>query len=99
MTHWLHPDAEKELGDAAEYYLIHAGRVVMESFLTEYVQVRDLIIQNQKLALLTDSGMRVCHFENFPYSLIYEANENMGPQIFAIAHQRRKPGYWEQRLT
>lgn len=97
MTHWLHPDAEKELGDAVEYYLLYANLQVAEAFLIEYEQVRDFVIANQKSAPLNTYGLRSHHFERFPFTLIYEENLLTGPQIFAIAHQRRKPGYWQRR--
>jgi hypothetical protein len=97
MTHWLHPDAEKELGDAAEYYLFNACPEIAQAFLAEYERIRDLVIENQLRAPLTAHGLRVLHFERFPFSLIYEDCAELGPQIFAIAHQRREPGYWWQR--
>lgn len=97
MTHWLHPDAEKELGDAAEYYLQQAGPTVAAAFLAEYEHARDLIIQFQNLAPLNADGLRCLHFERFPYTLIYEEDEDLGPRIFAVAHQRREPGYWQER--
>jgi plasmid stabilization system protein ParE len=97
MTHWLHPEAEKELGDAAEYYLRHANLQIAEAFLAEYERVRDLVIENQYRPPLHAHELRQCHFERFPYTLIYEANEKLGPQIFAVAHQRREPRYWQGR--
>jgi hypothetical protein len=29
---------------------------------------------------------------------VYEADEINGPQIYAIAHQSREPGYWDDRI-
>jgi hypothetical protein len=34
----------------------------------------------------------------FPYTVVYEADTLNGPQIFAIAHQSRAPGYWGDRI-
>lgn len=97
MTHWLHPEAEKELGDAAEYYLLNANPEIAEAFLVEYERIRDIVIENQLRAPMNAFGLRVAHFERFPYSLVYEDSAALGPQIFAIAHQRREPGYWRER--
>lgn len=36
-------------------------------------------------------------FYRFPYSLIYEEDADEGPQIYAVGHQRREPGYWSSR--
>jgi plasmid stabilization system protein ParE len=36
-------------------------------------------------------------FRRFPFSLIYRADSNE-VEIVAVAHQRREPGYWRQRV-
>lgn len=97
MTHWVHPDAEAELGDAAVYYATQASLAIAEAFLAEYERVRDLIIENQQRGPHIDAGLRVYHFDRFPYSLIYEEDPARGPQIYAIAHQSREPAYWVDR--
>ncbi len=97
MNHWLHPDAEAELGDAAVYYAAHANLVIAEAFLAEYERVRDLIVENQQRGPHLEDGLRVCHFNRFPYSLVYEEHPSRGPQIYAVAHQSREPGYWTGR--
>ncbi|MGH8280813.1 MAG: type II toxin-antitoxin system RelE/ParE family toxin [Gammaproteobacteria bacterium] len=40
---------------------------------------------------------RVFRLKQFPFGVIYEARENE-ILIVAIAHQHRRPGYWESRL-
>ena len=97
MTHWIHPDAEAELGDAAVYYATEASAAIAEAFLAEYERVRDLIIENQQRAPHTDGGLRLYHFDRFPYTLVYEEDRVHGPQIYAVAHQSREPGYWGGR--
>jgi plasmid stabilization system protein ParE len=97
VSHWLHPAAEAELGDAAVHYAEHASLAIAEAFLAEYERVRDLLTQNQQLGPHLDDGLRVYHFNRFPYSLIYEEDPARGPQIFAVAHQSREPGYWSGR--
>jgi toxin ParE1/3/4 len=97
VSHWIHPEAEAELGDAAVYYATRANRAIAEAFLAEYERVLDFIIENQQRGPRTDSGLRAYHFERFPYTLVYEENQTRGPQIYAVAHQRREPGYWSSR--
>ena len=98
MTHSIHPDAEAELGDAAVYYANHASGAIAEAFLAEYERVRDLIIQNQQRGPHAEGGLRVYHFDRFPYTLIYAEDATFGPQILAVAHQSREPGYWGSRI-
>ena len=98
MKYWLHPEAETELGDAAVYYAEHASQAVAEAFLAEFERVRDLLVENQHRGPHGDFGLRVYHLDRFPYTVIYETDETEGPQIYAIAHQHRAPGYWAARV-
>lgn len=97
MNYWIHPAAEAELSEAAAYYATHASRTIAEALLIEFERVRDLLVGNQQLGVRTELGMRLFHFDRFPYTIIYEENEDLGPQIYAVAHQRRRPGYWSSR--
>lgn len=97
MTYWIHPDAEAELGDAALYYAEHASPSIAEAFILEFERVRDLLVQNQTLGPHGDLGFRVYHLDRFPYTVVYEVDEGKGPQIYAVAHQHREPGYWGSR--
>lgn len=44
------------------------------------------------------SGTRRYVFSTFPYSLIYFTEEDV-VNIVALAHDKRRPGYWRKRLT
>lgn len=96
MRYWIHPDAEAELGDAAVYYAQHASLAVAQAFLAEFERVRDLLVDSPTRGPLGDFGFRVYHLDRFPYTVIYEPSD-IGPQIYAIAHQHREPGYWTER--
>ncbi len=96
MSYCLHPEAEAELGDAALYYAEHASLAVAEAFLAEFERVRDLLIENVERGPHGEYGFRVYHFDRFPYTVIYEPSD-AGPQIYAVAHQHREPGYWVDR--
>ncbi len=98
MTYWLHPAAEAELGEAALYYAAHASLNVAEAFLAEFERVRDLLVENPLRGPHGELGLRVYHFDRFPYTVVYEPDSQAGPQIYAIAHQHRAPGYWADRL-
>jgi len=98
LTHWLHPDAEAELGEAAVYYATHASLAIAHAFLAEFERVRDLLIENQYRGPHGEDGLRVFHLDRFPYTVIYEPDDQAGPQIYAVAHQHRAPGYWLARV-
>lgn len=39
-------------------------------------------------------GVRRRHLKRFPYSVLYEV-ETATVTVLAVAHHRRKPGYWK----
>lgn len=98
MSYWLHEGADAELADAAAYYSAHASRAVAEAFLNEFARVLSTLELNQQLGTPREGEMRIYPFRKFPYTLVYRHDEAAGPQVYAVAHQRRKPGYWTRRL-
>lgn len=98
MNHWLHEEAEAELGEAAVYYAEHASRSIAEAFLVEFSRVIALLETNQRLGARKEAEMRAYPFHRFPYSLVYRESDSDGPQVYAVAHQSREPGYWQGRV-
>ncbi|MES2228428.1 MAG: type II toxin-antitoxin system RelE/ParE family toxin [Pseudomonadota bacterium] len=97
MSYWLHDEAERELGDAAVYYAEHATPKIAVAFLAEFERVVELLQLNQQLGTRKEEGMRSYPFQRFPYSLVYREDSKAGPQVYAVAHQSREPGYWQGR--
>ncbi|MDX1999300.1 MAG: type II toxin-antitoxin system RelE/ParE family toxin [Thermoanaerobaculia bacterium] len=97
MSYWLHPAAEEELSDSAAYYGQHASRRVAEAFLEELEAAFHLLELNQRLGRRVAGGLRLYSLRRFPFSLVYREDAS-GPRILTVAHQKRKPGYWRNRL-
>ena len=98
MNHWIHPEAEAELEEAALYLVEHASPLLAEALLLEYERVLGLLIENQQCGQHSDFDMRLYHFDRFHYTVFYEENAILGPQIYAVAPQAREPGYWLHRV-
>lgn len=45
MSHWVQPEAEAELEEAALYLAEHAGPAIAEAFLLEYERVLELLVR------------------------------------------------------
>jgi plasmid stabilization system protein ParE len=43
-------------------------------------------------------GTRYCPMRRFPYLVVYRELDN-GLEVVAIAHGRRRPGYWKNRAS
>lgn len=57
----------------------------------------ELLGNNQKLGTPAQGDLRTYPFGRFPYTILYAEDRLKGPQVFAIAHQSREPGYWRDR--
>ena len=90
-----HPEAEAELIEAATY-LNKETAGLGNLFLDDLQQTLDLIIDTPKISPVIEEKVRRKLFLKFPYSLIYSL-VNLEMRILAVAHQRRRPFYWQDR--
>ncbi len=96
MSYRFHPKAAIELDYAAEFYAQHAGTSIAKAFLKEIHRAVNILITHPNFGTPAPDGTRAYPLRRFPYSLIYFPAET-GIEIFVVAHQHRKPGYWQGR--
>ena len=96
MSFFLSPEAEEELAEALAFYGARASTSVANAFLSEFTRAARLIAANPGLGTPASGGRRLFPLHRFPYSLVYRAMDE-GVRIAAVAHQRRRPGYWRGR--
>lgn len=96
MIYSLHPEAESDLRDAAEYYRERAGTALAQAFFAEFEHVMSLLLQHPMLGAVWLNGKRRLVMKHFPYSVIYSAAARE-IRVLAVAHQSRRPGYWRKR--
>jgi toxin ParE1/3/4 len=92
----FHRRAAEELDDAMAYYESQREGLSL-SFETEVERAVQLIQDHpERWAAYKDTAYRMCSLKRFPYVVYYlELGQNIW--IAAVAHQKRKPGYWSQR--
>jgi plasmid stabilization system protein ParE len=88
--------AQAELDAAVDYYADHASERVAEAFLQDALQTRQRLIEHPEIGKPISKQLRVLTFRHFPYSLIYRLSTDT-ISIHAVAHQRRRFGYWGGR--
>jgi len=91
----IHPLAETELEAAARFYEAKLAGLG-EAFITEVSRCFDRALDAPESGVACYGRFRRLIVRRFPYAVFYEAL----PQavlILAVAHQRRKPGYWRKR--
>lgn len=97
MSLEFHPEAEHELTEAA----LHYDREVEglgDRFLSEIRRATTLLGKNPRMGHRVEGQLRRVILRRFPFSLIY-AHHADNIFILAVAHQRRRPGYWRTRLV
>lgn len=89
--------AETEVDDAVFWYQKHSEDESL-NFLAELNRAFLLISTHPQVAPQIRPGIHSLSLRRFPYSLIYGLDNNL-IVVIAVAHQRRKPQYWVDRLT
>lgn len=91
----FHPAALQELIDSARYYenrLPGLGTDLKSEVDRSLVRLSD----NPGIGAVVEAPYRRLLLDRFPFSVIYRAEEPT-LRILAVAHQRRRPGYWKGR--
>lgn len=87
-----HPEAEEELDDAlvrSHDPLAFQNRVDNS--------IRDILSGVVVHARFKGTPARQCLLQPLPYSMIY-VDDPTEIRIIALAHHKRRPGYWKRRL-
>jgi toxin ParE1/3/4 len=94
----FHAQASSELNDAIDFYE-RQRRGLGREFADEVKSAAQRIKDSPEAwtVVSTDEHLRRCRTHRFPYGLIYQL-QNDRIVIFAVAHLRRRPGYWRDRL-
>ena len=96
MRYSLHPDADHDLRDAAEYYKQRAGIALSQALFTEFEHSVTLLLQHPLLGAVSHQGQRRIVMRHFPYSIFYTVSDDE-IRVLAVAHHSRLPGYWRKR--
>ena len=90
------PPALAELHDTAAFYTLKANAGLGLAFVAEFERTANFVLVNPLLGAVFRGTRRRYILRRFPYSIIYQvAAEEL--RILAIAHHRRRPGYWVNR--
>lgn len=88
--------AQAELEEAQAYYLQHATPGIAAALVADYENGARRLLHFPLAGTSISSRLRFLPMRHFPYSIIYQASAEV-ITIRAIAHQRRRPGYWAER--
>jgi toxin ParE1/3/4 len=92
----FHPDAAEEFSAAAEYYETAISGLGFR-FLGAVREVSERVLAHPEIGMGRGNDTRRVLVPGFPYDLVYRVTGEL-VQILALAHQRRRPGYWKDRI-
>jgi plasmid stabilization system protein ParE len=90
------PPALGELHDAAAFYTESANVELGLAFVAEFERTVNVILENPTLGMIFRGDRRRYLLRRFPYSVIYQVTSDE-LRVIAVAHHRRRPGYWAGR--
>jgi toxin ParE1/3/4 len=89
---WLHPEAIKEARAAREWYVARNPEAG-EAFMAELDAAIERIEHGPRQWPQYLAGTRRYLFHRFPFFAVFRET-NTRIEIVAVAHGRRRPGYW-----
>lgn len=92
----LHEEASLEYEAAFEWYFARSGFVAAR-FADKINRAIGAIAQAPQRWPLGILGTRKFVLQQFPFAIVYRELPSM-IQVLAMAHGRRRPGYWKSRL-
>lgn len=93
----FHPQAEMELIEEAAYYELQVTGLG-ERFADEVQRATEVLLEHPTIGALADSHIRKFVLNRFPFTLYYSVAADI-LRIEVVAHQRRRPGYWQARVN
>jgi toxin ParE1/3/4 len=78
------------------FYTLKANADLGLAFVAEFERTVNFVLDNPMLGAVFRGTRRRYILRRFPYSIIYQITADE-LRILAVAHHRRRPGYWAQR--
>jgi plasmid stabilization system protein ParE len=93
----VHPEAVAEARAAAEWYR-ERSVLAADAFLAELDCAVERIAESPDMYPHYVLGTRRFLLQRFPFYVVYREHAEK-VELVAIAHGRRKPGYWKKRIV
>ncbi len=91
----IRSEAQREIEEAYERYRAPSPTAAND-FLAEVGNAFQRIVARPGLYPACTKKCRRCNLHRFPYFIVYREKED-SILIVAVAHAKRRPGYWKRR--
>ena len=88
----LHPAAQRDIEDAAEFYERQGSPALAARFVAEFKRLTALLVEHPGIGSPRTRGRRGFSMNVFPYTVIY-ASSAEEIHILVVKHAKRRPGY------
>jgi plasmid stabilization system protein ParE len=92
----FHPEAIQEARAAHDWYRAR-NESAASAFLNELESALERVRQDPERWPRAQDDTRRLLFRRFPFSLVYRVS-SVNVLVIAVAHDRRRPGYWRHRV-
>ncbi|TDP71147.1 type II toxin-antitoxin system RelE/ParE family toxin [Roseateles toxinivorans] len=92
----IHPAAEHELDEALNWCKAHYGQRASTRLRLQFERAGELLMTHPELGSPAPTQARQLPLRRYPFTLIYRIDGAV-IHVLAVMHQRRKPGYWDER--
>ncbi len=90
--------AERDLQDGLRWYRKRSDQAA-DNFLVELDAVLARLLKDPGRHRLIGPDVRAIRLERYPYRLIYRIiEETQTLKVYAAAHDKRQPEYWQRRI-
>jgi plasmid stabilization system protein ParE len=91
------PAAREEFDEAFDWYAKRSRQAAI-GFAAAVDATIEAILQAPDRFATTSAGCRFARTKRYPYLIIFRSSPR-GVSVIAVAHSRRRPGYWRSRLA
>ncbi|WP_435626458.1 type II toxin-antitoxin system RelE/ParE family toxin [Candidatus Ferrigenium straubiae] len=89
-------EALAEVEEATRWYRDNGGTLPSRAFIQELRRIAQLAAEQPGIGASGQHGTTRLYFKRFPYTLVFRIQGSF-VRVIAVAHQRRRPGYWAER--
>jgi plasmid stabilization system protein ParE len=91
-----HPDANNEIDEAYSWYAVRSTQAA-DGFYEELFHAVGIVRRQPGLFSPYIHGTRRAVLDSYPFSVVFRELPRK-TEIVAVAHAKRRPGYWAKRL-
>ncbi|MBC8353297.1 MAG: type II toxin-antitoxin system RelE/ParE family toxin [Planctomycetes bacterium] len=91
----FHPEATAELEASADWYAERSPTTARDFCVAVDVALASIEANPERFARI-DVRHRACSVQKFPFQIVFRHDQHR-VHVVAIAHAKRRPGYWRNR--